>query len=146
MKSFFIIFYLCLIFSGGFLNLLENKYAYLFFPYTNWSMFDTYSSYYRELIVYGKIENSEKELILPFEYFFPMNPELISRGHGAVLLNMRLSKKNIILSNLCNYLLKEYNQDDREDYLSKIEIKSRYWLFRDGEKNAKELLVVECNK
>ena len=146
MKSFFIILYLCLIFSGGFLNLLENKYASFFFPYTNWPMFDTYSSYHHELVVYGKIENSEKKLILSLGDFFPMNPLFVNRGNGAGFSTIRFSKKSIILSNLCNYLLKEYNQDDRENYLSKIEIKSRYWLLREGENNSQESLLVECSK
>lgn len=146
LKSLFIVIYICLIFSGGFLSLLENEYAIYFFPFTNWPMFDTYSSYHVGLIVYGKIEGSEKKIILPFEDFFPMNPNLINRGHGVGLTQLNRYGKKGALNALCGYIFKKYNQAPREIYLSTIEIKSRFWFLRDGEKGTKESLLVECNK
>lgn len=146
LKSLFIILYICLIFSGGFFNLLGNKYAAYFFPWTNWPMFDTYSSYHRELIVYGKIEKGEKNIILSFEDFFPMNPDLINRGRGVGLSQLNRYGKKGALNALCGYMLKKYSQELREPYLSAIEIKSRFWLLKDRESNAKESLLVKCNK
>ena len=144
-KSLFILLYICLIFSAGFFSLLGNKYAIFFFPWTNWPMFDTYSFYHHEFIVYGKMENSEKKIILPLGDFFPMNPEFINRGHGIGLTNLNLYGKKKALHALCGYLLKKYNQAPKEFYLSAIEIKSRFWPLKDGEKNAKESPLVECN-